>query len=234
MALLNPVYSLILPFLFFFTLPVALFASLTTFLAFSILAFRVVLVYIELALAVIPYYLLGARPSATYLKRSRSFQNQPTISSGRRKRRGSTSSSLSATGSLTPVSSETLMGLSQSIGPTRDYEGVGGWRLDKSSDDDDALWTNINSRLELPADHARRHHRSLTGGSMPGDSRVSRSYSPETTMNTSKARTPPSSMVGLGEGYFPHISNSPKTLKRIPSVSSGSSKGSSVLSMKQR
>jgi hypothetical protein len=126
------------------------------------------------------------------------------------------------------------MGLSQSIGPTRDYEGVGGWRLDKSSDDDDALWTNINSRLELPADHTRRHHRSLTGGSMPGDSRVSRSYSPETTMNTSKARTPPSSMVGLGEGYFPPISNSPKTLKRIPSVSSGSSKGSSVLSMKQR
>jgi hypothetical protein len=71
---------------------------------------------------------------------------------------------------------------------------------------------------------------------MPGDMRVNRSCSPEatTTMNTSKARTPPSSMVGLGEGYFPHIASSPKSLKRIPSVSSGSSKGSSVLSMKQR
>jgi hypothetical protein len=128
------------------------------------------------------------------------------------------------------------MGLSQSVGPTRDYEGVGGWRLDKSSDDDDALWTGINSRLELPADHTRRHYRSSTGGSMPGDMRVNRSCSPEatTTMNTSKARTPPSSMVGLGEGYFPHIASSPKSLKRIPSVSSGSSKGSSVLSMKQR
>lgn len=233
MALLNPVYSLILPFLFIFTLPIALFACLTTFLAFSILAFRVVLIYIELAFAVIPYYLLGARPAATYLKRSKSFQNQPTVSPARRKRRGSASSSQSATGSLTPVSSETVMGLSQSVGPTRDYEGVGGWRLDKSSDDEDALWTGINSRLELPADHTRRHHRSLTGGSMPGDIRLNRSYSPENMMNTSKARTPPSSVVGLGEAYIP-IASSPKTLKRIPSVSSGSSKGSSVLSMKQR
>ncbi|KAH8784260.1 hypothetical protein BGZ57DRAFT_329664 [Hyaloscypha finlandica] len=234
MVLLNPVYSLILPFLFIFTAPIALLATLTTFLAFSILAFRVVLIYIELALAVIPYYLLGARPASTYFKRSKSFQNQPTISPARRKRRGSTSSSLSATGSLTPVSSETVMGLSQSVGPTRDYEGVGGWRLDKSSDDEDALWTGINSRLELPAEHTRRHHRSLTGGSMPGDTRANRSYSPEATMNTSKARTPPSSMVGLGEGYFPHTAGSPKTLKRISSVSSGSSKGSSILSMKQR
>ncbi|KAE9363684.1 hypothetical protein N431DRAFT_356705 [Stipitochalara longipes BDJ] len=234
MALLNPVYGLILPFLFVFTLPIALFASLTTFLAFSILTFRAILIYIELALAVIPFYLLGARPASTYLKRSKSFQSQHTVSPARRKRRGSsTSSSLSATGSLTPVSSETVMGLSQSVGPTRDYEGVGGWRLDRSSDDEDALWTSINSRLELPADHTRRHHRSLTGGSMPGDTRANRSYSPEATMNTSKARTPPSSMVGL-EGYFPHSSGSPKTLKRIPSVSSGSSKGSSVLSMKQK
>jgi hypothetical protein len=69
---------------------------------------------------------------------------------------------------------------------------------------------------------------------MPGDSRANRSYSPEAMMNTSKARTPPSSMVGLGEGYFQHIASSPKTPKKIPSVSSGSSKGSSVLSMKQR
>jgi len=233
-VLLNPVYGLILPFLFIFTIPIALFASLTTFLAFSILAFRVVLIYIELALAVIPYYLLGTRTTSSLLQRSKDFQNQPTIPTARRKRRGSTSSSLSATGSLTPVSSETLMGLSQSVGPTRDFEGVGGWRLDKSSDDDDALWTGINSRLELPADHTRRHHRSLTGSSMLGDSRVNRSHSLEAMMNTSKARTPPSSMVGLGEGYFPHIASSPKTLKRMPSVSSGSSKGSSVLSMKQR
>jgi hypothetical protein len=127
------------------------------------------------------------------------------------------------------------MGLS--AGPTRDYEGVGGWRIDNPSDDD-ALWTKINSRLELPADHVRRHRRSHTSGSIPGDStpRVHRSYSPEAVMNTSRARTPPSSaVVGIGEGYFPHIPISPKALKRNSSAtgSSTSSKGSG-LNIKQK
>lgn len=130
------------------------------------------------------------------------------------------------------------MGLSQSVGPARDYEGVGGWRLENPSDDD-GLWTKINSRLELPADHVRRHHRSLTSGSLPGGVRVNRSYSPEAVMNTSRTRTPPSSVAGL-EGYFPHVPITSKGSKRTPSVgtavsgSSSSSKGSSVLSMKGR
>ena len=233
MALLNPIYALILPFLFIFTIPLAIFASFTTIFAFSILTFRIVIVYIELAIAVIPLYVLGAKPAPKPLPRINSFPNSSGSPTARRKRRGSTSSSLSATGSLTPVSSETIMGLSQSVGAIRDFEGVGGWRFDNGSDEDDALWTKINSRLELPADYTRRHHRSLTAGSMP-DRRGNRSYSPEATMNTSIARTPPSSMVGLGEAYFPQNPGSSKTLKRIPSVSSGSSKGSSVLSMKQK
>ena len=62
MALLYPSYSLILPFLFIFTIPIAIFATITTTLAFSILLFRAILIYIELAFAVIPYYLLGAKP----------------------------------------------------------------------------------------------------------------------------------------------------------------------------
>lgn len=135
--------------------------------------------------------------------------------------------------------------LSFSVGPTRDFEGVGGWRLDNRSDDDeDALWTNMNSRLELPADHIRRHHRSLTGegrisgfGVATGD----RSYSPENMMNTSRsrARTPNGSGIMGGEGgYFAGIS--PKMVKtaRTASGSSGSSKGSGErekgLSMKPR
>lgn len=128
------------------------------------------------------------------------------------------------------------LGLSQSVGPTRDFEGVGGWRIGDPSDDD-ALWTNINSRLELPAHHERRHKRSLTGGSAPGEGK-DRSYSPEANM--SKARTPPTyGYVFAGDGYFPQVPTSPR-LKRSASgitgasTSSGSSKGSSVLSMKQR
>ncbi|KAE8444521.1 hypothetical protein EG329_000505 [Mollisiaceae sp. DMI_Dod_QoI] len=234
MALLNPIYSLILPFLFIFTIPIAILASITTACALSVLLFRVILVYIELALAVIPHYLLGAKSTAKQLQRTKSFTNP---SGGRRKRRrGSASSNASATGIVTPVSSDNMMGLS--AGPTRDYEGVGGWRIDNPSDDD-ALWTKINSRLELPADHGRRHHRSLTSGSMHGETttRINRSYSPEAVMNTSRARTPPSSAIaGVGEGYFPQIPISPKASKRNSSAtgSSTSSKGSSTLSLKQK
>lgn len=39
-------------------------------------------------------------------------------------------------------------GLAPSVGIERDFEGVGGWRLNDSNDDDG--WENINSRLELP------------------------------------------------------------------------------------
>lgn len=54
----------------------------------------------------------------------------------------------------------------------RDFEGIGGWRV-PGSDDDDILWTSMNSRLELPAivdnnNRKKRHHhhqRSLTSGS---------------------------------------------------------------------
>jgi len=154
----------------------------------------------------------------------------------RRKRRSSSSSALSA-GSITPVAGENSLGLSQSVGAIRDYEGVGGWRLSELSDDD-ALWTKINSRLELPADHGRRHYRSLTSGSISGDGK--RAASPEALMNTSRARTPPST-VFAGDGYFPQVlPSSPRALKRTASAltgssgSPGSSKGSSILSMKSR
>lgn len=111
---------------------------------------------------------------------------------------------------------------------------MGGWRLGDASDDD-ALWTNINSRLELPAHHERRHQRSLTGEGK-------RSYSRE-MMNTARARTPPTQTLGMvfpaGDGYFPQVPTSPKLKRSASGItgasgSSGSSKSSSVLGMKQR
>jgi hypothetical protein len=59
-------------------------------------------------------------------------------------------------------------------------------------------------------------------------------------MNTSRSRTPPSTALASDGSYFPQIPSSPRALNRTPSVltgtsgSSGSSKGSSVLIMKQR
>jgi hypothetical protein len=59
MAILNPIYGLVLPFLCMFTLPLAIFAGITTTLAFSVLMFRVVLVYLDIALSFVPKYLMG-------------------------------------------------------------------------------------------------------------------------------------------------------------------------------
>lgn len=236
MALLNPAYGLILPFLFIFTVPIAIFATMTTIFAFSILLLRVILIYIELALAVIPHYLIGTKLNSRAL---RPVNANLALASSRRKKRRSSSSSVLSGGSITPVAGSSL-GLSQSVGPTRDYEGVGGWRLGSPSDDD-AL-PKINSHLELPADHGPRHRRSLTSGSgsMMENTRHNRSFSPEAVMNTSRGRTPPSAALTGGDGYFPQVPSSPRALKRTLSVltgasgSSGSSKGSSVLTMKQR
>lgn len=247
MALYNSAYAVVLPFIFLFTIPIALFASLTTFIAFSILLVRVTVVYVELALAIIPHYLFGTSIKSNFTPNHEAVRTTAAVPR-RKKRRTSSSSNLSA-GSVTPTAGENLLGLSQSIGPTRDFEGVGGWRLvESSTSDDEGLWTNINSRLELPADHGRRHHhRSLTSGSMPGELRAMRSYSPETMMNSSRVRTPPSSAAatnGLGGEYFPSMANTSRGLRRessgatgmtFNSGSSGSSKASSVvLQMKQR
>jgi len=224
----NPVHPLIFCFLFVFTIPLAIFATITTIFAFSILLFRVVIIYIELAVAVIPCYAFGSQtiiaPVQARESNSLSVQLSPTW---RRRRRSSSSSSTMSAASLTPIADGDFL-LSQSVGPARDFEGVGGWRIGGPSDDE-LSWTNINSRLVLPADHVRRHQRSLTSGSVPLSSRSYRNPSPEAVMNTSRARTPPN-MGFATDGYSPLMT----LKKRTPStVSSESLKGSSGLSMKQ-
>jgi hypothetical protein len=245
MALINYTYGFLIPFLLLFSIPLTIFAAITTTLACSVLLFRVLLVYAELAVAVIPHYLLGLETTKQNLSQTKSFSNPNSVPLRRRKRHSSGGSGVASAGSITPVASDINIGLSQSVGPQRDFEGVGGWRLDVPSEDE-SLWTSFNSRLELPADHVRRHRRSLTSGSMPGERmRAERSYSPEATMmspNTSRARTPPTLTTGftVGEGYFQSQPASPKVLKKTlsnmtsTSLSSGSSKGSSGLTMKQQ
>lgn len=51
-----------------------------------------------------------------------------------------------------------------SIGMDRDFEGVGGWRLNGKNPADDEAWAQLNSRLELPLDQQRRHHRRSPSG----------------------------------------------------------------------
>jgi len=261
MAVFSHLYMVILPFLAICTVPLAIFASITTILAFAILIFRVTLVYIEMGAVVIPHWLFSQTPSRPStpppmpsFRTSLSTSNFQLTTVRRRSKRRSSVSSHGSNGSTTPTPLQPTasdIGLNQSIGAQRDYEGVGGWRLSNPSDEEDDLWTKTNSRLELPAETAplRRHHkRSLTSSGVAHE-RVWRrqhdmGYSPEaSTMspNTSRARTPPTMMSTAftnQDGYFgPVIST--KSAKKAPSSmtgstgNSGSSKGS-LLSMKQR
>ncbi|TVY16040.1 hypothetical protein LARI1_G004930 [Lachnellula arida] len=225
---LNPLYTVTLPILFLFSLPVALFACLTTILAFNVLLFRVSLIYIDLAAAVIPYYLLGITPNPSIPEQKSA--TPPQIPSRRRRRR---SSSNLSTGSLTPNAlghSSSVVGLT----PTRDFEGVGGWRLRSEEQEEEEVWTKINSRLELPAEHGRRHRRSATGGlEMRG-----REEGNAMVMNSGRARTPP---VGREEGYGyfgmqrgSEVSSKVGRRTASAGTASSSSKGSSGLSMKAR
>lgn len=242
MALINPVHGLVVPFLFMFTLPLAIFAGVTSALAFSVLMFRAAIVYLDIALAFVPQYFLRGKSKSSFLSsadnqrrysrgdgwrtpasplssaRSSSSNHSPPSPfpqttghpnsgyiSPRRKssygfrkhsRRSSSQVSISSPGTITPIHENHVLNdittitpatfadaslppatfadavLTPSVGLDRDYEGIGGWRLDNNGSDSD--WTSINSRLELAregrAPFTRGHSRSHSAGPMPSPS----------------------------------------------------------------
>ncbi|KAF2649684.1 hypothetical protein K491DRAFT_707982 [Lophiostoma macrostomum CBS 122681] len=158
----NPMYLLGPPLLLVVSIPLAIFATITTTIAITALTVRVSIVYFELGVALIHAYLLP--PSQKPLP-SRSSSKRTSPSRPRTRR----SSISSATSLDVPrrlhQKSDSLVSLIGTSDVTRDFEGVGGWRV-TGGDDEEALWMGINSRLELPtARPKRRHQRSLTGGS---------------------------------------------------------------------
>lgn len=109
---------------------------------------------------------------------------------------------------MTPkVPESSGLGIFGSGGAERDFEGIGGWRV-PGSDDDDVLWTSMNSRLELPAivdDRKRHHQRSLTSGSITSTPLITRS-----SMRSLKKNLP-SAHAGENAGstgYFDSRANS--------------------------
>ncbi|KAL7933764.1 hypothetical protein V8C35DRAFT_303810 [Trichoderma chlorosporum] len=241
MALLNPIYACIVPFLLVTTIPLAVFAGITTTFAFSILIFRVFVVYLDIALSLVSQSLSHLTESATkaHLRpprtpsspssiHSRTNSVSPSASSTllKRHRRRRPSSSVYSAGTATPAS-DIGLGLIPSVGAERDFEGVGGWRL---GDDDDETWATINSRSELPDRlHDRNHRRTLSGGPAGAADggflmMKGRARSPEKRMltaaspNSSKVRAPSAPRLGLGgsnhnDGYFPTVMSS-KAIKR--------------------
>lgn len=206
-----PLHIITLPLLITFSLPLAFLAFLTTTFAASVLLLRLVLVHIELAIYLLPHYLLNALqlppltsiPVAKSVASSRRNSNTPPSSPPRTRRsRRLSSTSISSTapalrGSVSAIS----LPLPQS-NPLRDFEGVGGWRLSSNDSDSEGTdpWTRINSRLVLPAESPTRHHRrSLTGGNRPSFLTNESSYAVDMNMggssgawnpNTKRTRTP--------------------------------------------
>ncbi|KAL2352601.1 hypothetical protein BJ546DRAFT_215676 [Cryomyces antarcticus] len=198
----SALHLLTTPFLLLFSLPLAVFAAFTTSLAFSTLLIRVSIVYVELGIALVQSAVQApvttnspppARPTAPWRHKRRRSSNFSTASSQ--------DPHATPAGRKPPTKSDSLASLLGAGGPTRDYEGVGGWRF-AADGDEDALWMGMNSRLELPAAPSnyvtgRRHVRSLTSGSQ-------RFQSPELLRGSpvvSRARTPAAGS-GSPEGYF--------------------------------
>ncbi|MCJ1390164.1 hypothetical protein MMC18_003022 [Xylographa bjoerkii] len=152
------------PFILFLSVPLFIFAVLTTSLAFSTLLLRVLIVYIELAVVVVHNH-FSLPPSS-----------KKEASLSRKKSGRSIAGSYSSTGSLTPKLPVPDSSIYPSTPLARDFEGVGGWRFpDAETDDSEALWTGMNARLELPAlatvggELKAKHERSLTTGTLISD-----------------------------------------------------------------
>ena len=186
---------LLSPILLLISIPLTLFATLTTTLAFSTLFFRALLVYAELGAVLVQNQFVSRHANEKSLAPVRVT---PTVPEGKQpwhKRRTSSAGSGSNGGSATPGVPDSGHGIYGGSGAVRDFEGVGGWRI-PGTDDEDAIWTSLNSRLELPAivdSRRRNHHRSRTSCSLTSVSLPLRSPV------RSRARTP-ASVEGGGGG----------------------------------
>lgn len=238
----NPLYA-VAPFIIVMvSVPLAIFAVVTTSVALSLLAFRGFIVYTQLGTALLSAWLspTSAKPVAQRLQPPSPERSSPPRSRNRRTSNGSGSSQDTTvpTSRLGPKSGS-FTGLLGEGGLTRDYEGVGGWR-DTGNEDEEALWMGINSRLQLPtAPTGRRHQRRHTGGQSPNQRW---SWSPEAFRMSpvqSRSRTPNRVLANEYDNgeYFPTqpanggrpISTASDPLKRHNRKLSGS--GSSITSV---
>lgn len=197
MGLVNPLYILTIPSLVIVSIPLAILATLTTTIAFSILFLRALAVYIDIIVSFVPQSIIPSTPKSDQQQlqqqqqqrqRSRSFRltqsPSPLLPSSphsstrslrhHRRRRSSTSAA------SMPVR-ESGLPLIPSVGAERDFEGIGGWRRVAQRegngngdyyDEDDVAWTTVNPplQLQLPRHHVRSASGPSGGGATtPGD-----------------------------------------------------------------
>lgn len=197
----NPVYAIAPVVLLLVSLPLAIFAIITTSIAITLLSLRALVVYFELLSALVSAWLSPPLSKAGENSYQSSLTSSPDRHSPTRSRTRRTSNSSNAShDTVMPVAqgsrlskSDSLTALIGTSEATRDFEGVGGWRM-PGDDDEEALWMGINSRLQLPADEPiRRHKRSLTGGAIPS----------QRSPVQSRVRTPVRFVLDEHGGYFP-------------------------------
>ena len=163
-------FLLISPLLWTITIALTAFAAFTTSLAFTTLLLRALVVYLELAAALVQNQFAQEKaPNGSVIPSRLALSYSGAKHTKRKSRRGSAASG-SSNDSVTPREQRPSSGLGVYGGQSaaRDFEGVGGWRFPGPTDDDQP-WLNMNSRLELPTmvDGGRRnHHRSRTSGSL--------------------------------------------------------------------
>lgn len=202
-ALTSSVYLLGPPLLLFVSITLTVLAIVTTTFAVGMLAVRVSIVYFELSAALLHSYVFPPPPKLA------PKQSSPRRRSPQRPRNRRSSGTSNASQDSGVPQSRGLHNKSGSFASlvgtgelTRDFEGVGGWRV-SGDDGEEALWMGMNSRLELPAAvPQRKHQRSLTADNQRW------SWSPEAIRISpmqSRSRTPVPGSVDryLGEDYFP-------------------------------
>jgi hypothetical protein len=196
----NPLSLLVLPSILCASIPLAVFATFTTIFAFSVLIIRALLIYVNLALYLLPRSHIRdpAKPITPLVLSSPALSSPSLARKPPRRRRSSVASAVS--------DPPTNLGLIPSLGPDRDYEGIGGWRVGNNAQEDDP-WVTVNPR---PASSHAHHHRTPSGGpATPGTEAylVMKRRSPKVGMspNSSRARTPTGIWGGAGlqvDGYF--------------------------------
>jgi len=185
------------PFIILLSIPLAVFALLTTLFAFWILLFRASIVYAELFAALLYAYIAPTKGPRVKVPPPSPVGERSNHS----KHRSRSSSVSSEIAMRRPAQSGNFGALAAHL-PTRDYEGVGGWRL-AGDDHEEELWMGLNNRLELPAAPQRQHRRSFGSGSRVSSSRGS----PELVRTPIRIRTPGrdrriASGTTSPEGYF--------------------------------
>jgi hypothetical protein len=249
----NPVYVLAPLVLLVISIPLAVFATITTSIALSLLACRAAIVYVQLTFALVGAWIDPNSSKTPNITSSSPTVLSPTRTSPKchRRHRSNHESSASSQETIVPTVKTThtsgnnakftpFLGTSET---TRDFEGVGGWRT-PGDEDEEALWMGMNSRLQLAADiTSRRHHRSLTGTSSPSQRH---SWSPEMFRMSpvqSRARTPVRFAIDNDEeDYFSpqptasarpssNTSQAAKINRRRKSESSSSSTSSGLMMM---